>query len=116
MMLNHANNIRKQGLFFNFGQSPCSQIRIRIAILNTDPDQNPVQPNECRSMRIWIQIHNTTKNIPNKVQIRIQIHNSAKYNFFILDLRSRGQYGTRSRIWICNAESKRILVFLTQKL
>jgi hypothetical protein len=38
------------------------------------------------------------------------------FSFWISDLRSRGQYGTRSRIWICNAESKRILVFLTQKL
>jgi hypothetical protein len=41
---------------------------------------------------------------------------STIFSFWISDLRSRGQYGTRSRIWICNAESKRILVFLTQKL
>jgi hypothetical protein len=31
---------RKQGLFFNFGESPCSWIRIWIPIFNTDPDQN----------------------------------------------------------------------------
>jgi hypothetical protein len=34
----------------------------------TDPDQNPVQTNDCGSMRIWIQIHNIiAKNIPMKV-------------------------------------------------
>jgi hypothetical protein len=36
---------RKPGLFVNFGQFPCSWIRIRIP--NTDPD--PGQPNECGS-------------------------------------------------------------------
>jgi hypothetical protein len=83
---------RKQGLFFNFGESTCSRILIRIPIFNTDPDQNPERLNECRSMRIWIQIHNTAKNIPTKMQIRIQIQ------FSILDPRTRGQKCTVSCI------------------
>ncbi len=36
---------RKPGLFLNFGQFPCSRIRIRIP--NTDPD-----PGAAKSMRI----------------------------------------------------------------
>jgi hypothetical protein len=39
---------KKPGLFVNFGQFPCSWIRIRIS--NTDPDQG--QPNECGPRRI----------------------------------------------------------------
>jgi hypothetical protein len=46
------------GLYINFGQFPCSLIRIRISIPNMDPDQ----PNHCgygsrraESMRIRIQ-------------------------------------------------------------
>jgi hypothetical protein len=35
----------------------CSWVWIRIPIPSTDPD--PGQPNQCRSMRIWIRIHNT---------------------------------------------------------
>jgi hypothetical protein len=51
---------RKPGLFVNFGQFPCSWIRIRIP--NTDPD--PRQPNDCGSrwIRIRIWIHNTELN------------------------------------------------------
>jgi hypothetical protein len=43
---------RNPVLLANFGQCPCSWIRIRIS--NTDPDQ--IQPNEYGSM--WIRIHN----------------------------------------------------------
>jgi hypothetical protein len=42
---------RKPGLLINFGQFPCSWIRIRIS--NTDPD--PGQSSECGSR--WIRIH-----------------------------------------------------------
>ncbi len=48
---------RIPGLFVNCGQFPCSWIRIRI--LNTDPDSDPRQPNECGTMWIRIRIHNT---------------------------------------------------------
>jgi hypothetical protein len=35
----------KSGLFVNFGQFPCSWIRIQIRIANTDPDRR--EPNQC---------------------------------------------------------------------
>jgi hypothetical protein len=46
---------KKLGLFDNFDQFPCSWIRIRIRIPNTDPD--PGQPNQCGSgsaTLLWI--------------------------------------------------------------
>jgi hypothetical protein len=46
---------RKPVLLVNFGQFPCSWIRIRIP--NTDTD--PVQPTKCGSRWIQIRIHNT---------------------------------------------------------
>ncbi len=46
---------RNPDLLVNFGQFSCFLIQIRIPIA----DPNPGQPNECRSMRILIEIHNT---------------------------------------------------------
>jgi hypothetical protein len=46
---------KKPGLFVNFGQFPCSWIRIRIRITYTDPDAG--QPNQCGSgstTLLWI--------------------------------------------------------------
>ncbi len=42
-------------LSVNFGQLPCTWIRIRIP--NADPDPDPEPQNQCGSM--WIRIHNT---------------------------------------------------------
>jgi hypothetical protein len=49
----------KSGLFVNFDQFPCSWIRTRIRIPNTDPD--PGKTNQCGSMRFRIQTHNTAQ-------------------------------------------------------
>jgi hypothetical protein len=47
----------KSGLFFNFGHFRRPWIRIRILISNTVLDPNPVEPNQCGSMRVRIQKH-----------------------------------------------------------
>jgi hypothetical protein len=62
---------RKPGLLVNFGLLHCSWIWIRITISSTDPDSG--QPNQCRSMRIRIQIHNTARSTT-----LLWIHNTAR--------------------------------------
>jgi hypothetical protein len=50
--LRRYRSLFKPVFYINFGKFPCSWIRIRIRIPNTDPD--PGHPTQCGSMRIRI--------------------------------------------------------------